>query len=1314
MKFQSPKVDTQSVFARWAFTLPDGKQLLSAKGNMELPETLLNRRVGWGDLVSQIGLFTFLFWLCVFGTVSLGLFSVGKSAGSGDSFSFGRFCVGFCLLAASLLFTGLLVGSAFLLAGSCGFTPAEWAFSKAVSGSDDGQLVQLTLVNAGFGMIKNLAFLLAGLIPVVWMLVSGNRKYLVVFLAALAGIYSFVPYLAWLTLLLPHLLIFVVCFMAGRRKGNAQRKLQKARDELLFRSVEPVGGSEGFVRVKLTGMIAAAMIAAAGYASVLSSNDQQTVMPPPEQTASLQAKSVELQVTVPHFETEPQVNVSVHMELTLTAEKGGELQLSGPGLILANYDLSSRNLKVTADQDGTVLRVERDGDYTVSVDYLAVAQYVQGEWSANLWIPDALQNRVAVKLPAAGWNARSPQAIRIRQEGTDAEILFNPAFRLCRLQWKPEERKTDREQSRFFCDVNTLADFRPGMVGLQHQVLFSIAQGELQNLQFDVPAGMSITEVYGKNLGTWRYDPESGLLDVVLSAPASESYQMQIKAQISQEKLPYRSVIKGLAVRNAVMQRGIVAFASPDAVQMDVASVENLSGINIDDAARLLAGSGETSMKRAYRYNSLPFSANVTADQVLPELRLLEETGLDVATEQIRLSSRLNVTVSKSGVFALRVRIPDGFDVDSLSGDAVSHWDEVSAGTRELVVNFTKQVTGTIPLNLVLSRSGRDLEAEFNVPRIQMDGVLKHTGTLAITAERGIRVTPVVRDGVSEISPRELGVRQEGSLAYNLLRPDWTIRLQSEVMEPKIKAEVLQRASLSEGLLKVRCYVQYDIEHAGVKIFRLQPPRPEIALVVSGRNISRVRKMDEEQGIWEVELHGKVENRYGMEVVYQMPFAHDKSDLIIQPLKTLGTESQKGYVTLFSSGRLQVKPAEVSEFLRTEDARGIPRRFGAGDLSDAVLCYRATESDFNLKLNVVRHGAAEVLPAKVKSVRLDSVITRDDQSLNNLILQLEPGSLRFLEMKLPENAEIWSVFVNETAVRPLVEEGLYMIPIEPGADLSAAVEVMYAQAGQKSLFGNKHSFSGPQFKLPLTDVLWTLYAPDGYRYSRFGGTMQYRRLSGNWSSFSGSFNKEQYDSYNADNTQRFGDSAKQNIVMGNEFMQSGDQRGARKAFQKAISYSQGQQALNEDARVQFRNLVRQQGVVGLVNRRSQLKQSLNQVDEETAAPVNEQWSETDVKKIEAQLGEKESSALSSLAEKMLDQQQAASVEVHPIRVAMAKQGVQIEFERTLQLQPDTEMQVGFRSTKARGNCAAQVVIVLISAGIILLSFRLIRKIRSED
>ncbi|MBN2684893.1 MAG: hypothetical protein JXR40_06405 [Pontiellaceae bacterium] len=1301
LTFQSPDVDTPAVFARWSFKLPDGQILSSAAGGMELPPELMNRQVSWGDLWD--GSVPPGIWIVALGVLAFGLYFLGRNEGV----SFGAVALSLISLGAALVLFVWFSSTSLTWTHGASDAPAEWAFTKAVTGGAGPLEVQLTIVSTVYLVVKIVLLFVIGLVPVVVALIARRPAWRAPALAILAAVCSFSPWVAWITVLVPLLILLTLCFAAGRRSRGLNPRNHKAERKMPPYEPEdndvpmdvPMSGSEGSARVGVLSMIVSLVtLISLGCAMTASADDEA-----PEPPAMPTAQWVDLSVDVPAFGSETNVSATVHVELELDAEKKDQFLLLPPEFVMKNYELSSRRLSVEVDENGCMLQVERDGTYTISFDYLTEAVLQNGAWRALMWVPSALRNSASVSLPEAGWDIESSAAIRIRQEGPAAQILFNSRSRVCTLSWKPEVRKTEHEETRFFCDINTLADFRPGMVDLRHDISFNIAQGELQNLEFGVPSGMSITEVHGNNVATWRYDPDAGLLEVVLSPPARDSYTLNVGAQVAQEKLPYAATLEGIDVHGAAMQRGVLALAAPEAVQIDIESVDTLSGINVDDAARLLSVNVEGRVKRAFRYNQLPFSVQISADEVLPELRLEEATSLDVATEQIRLSSRLNVTVAKSGVFSLRLQIPDGFDIDSLTGEAVSHWDEVSGDMREVVVNFKNQVLGTIPLNLVLSRSGRDLESSFAMPRVRLAGALKHAGTLAVTVERGIRITSAERDGVSEIAPRELGMRQEGSLTYRLLRPDWSIQLNSEVMEPKVTADVLQSVALAEGQLKVRCFVQYEIEHAGVKIFQVQSPWPEVDLVVAGNNVSQVRKVDAEQGIWEVELHGKVEDRYEMEVACQIPVANNSSELTIRPITTIGTESQKGYVAVRSSGRLQISPVDVPDSLRPEDARSIPRRFSAGDLSDAVLCYRATESDYALKLNMVRLNAAEVLPAQVRSVRLNSLITQDGQALNNMVMNLDPGAERFLEMRLPQEAEIWSVFMNETAVRPMIEKGLYYIPIEPGADRSTTVEVMYVQAPEDESSGRNLKFAGPQFKLPLRDVVWTFYAPEGYRYSRFDGTMEHREEEQNWS-FKRSFSETEYISYNAENARVSGNNAKINIIEANDYMEKGDQLNARKALQKAISYSQGQVDLNEDARVQYRNLVGQQGVAGLVNRRNQLKQSLNQqvVVQGTQGDMY-QMSNAEMEQIEAQLGEKESSALRSLADRMLDQQQAAAIEVHPIRVVMATQGTKIEFDRTLQLQPDSEMVVEFVAAPAAGGRTGQGLAVLLSCGVVLLA-----------
>src|SRR3989442_6313443 len=57
--------------------------------------------------------------------------------------------------------------------------------------------------------------------------------------------------------------------------------------------------------------------------------------------------------------------------------------------------------------------------------------------------------------------------------------------------------------------------------------------------------------------------------------------------------------------------------------------------------------------------------------------------------------------------------------------------------------------------------------------------------------------------------------------------------------------------------------------------------------------------------------------------------------------------------------------------------------------------------------------------------------------------------------------------------------------------------------------------------------------------------------------------------------------AEQMLATGNTALEQGDPQQARRAFQAAYGLSQGDDAFNEDARVQLNNLKLQQALVGL-------------------------------------------------------------------------------------------------------------------------------------
>ena len=157
-------------------------------------------------------------------------------------------------------------------------------------------------------------------------------------------------------------------------------------------------------------------------------------------------------------------------------------------------------------------------------------------------------------------------------------------------------------------------------------------------------------------------------------------------------------------------------------------------------------------------------------------------------------------------------------------------------------------------------------------------------------------------------------------------------------------------------------------------------------------------------------------------------------------------------------------------------------------------------------------------------------------------------------------------------------------------------------------------------------------------------------------------------------------------------------------MQSAITYSQGDQVLNEDARIQFRNLARQQAVVGLANRRLQLKKDRNVADEQSEEQLKGfnggNWNKDYSAKIEQSLGAKENDSLNAVANKMLDQQLAAQAEVHPIRITMPIQGRHLAFYRELQIKPQAAMTVSFKAGAGWPLRVGGVVLTLLGLSLI--------------
>jgi hypothetical protein len=1004
-----------------------------------------------------------------------------------------------------------------------------------------------------------------------------------------------------------------------------------------------------------------------------------------------------------------QDSMAIQLGLQVTAPKAMQIRLLDLSAVLLSKPDPGKYLSVKRDESGYLLDISRKGRYHVALEFLAPLAPESEELSRRfrLPLPLALANHVTLRVPVPGLRIEAPNAILFNTDESDhassAAAVFAPGEDLL-LHWKPRMRKVKQEDTVFFSEVVSLLRFDSGVVGGRHRLRFQVAQGELTQLLIGLPAGLTVTGLQGENIGAWRFDPARRQLEVRLSQGATGEYLLSLVTQMSATELPYAVEISNLSVQDAARQRGILGLAVSPTVSLDVQHHPQPMNLEdfVRDAAVVLAsfpGVRPNDVRHAYRSQSPEERVSLQVREVLPEIRTAEAATFSISDERLIYNGTFSVDIAKAGVFTIALEIPQGYDIDALSAPEVSHWDDSESGSapwRGVQVHLLRRLTGKVDLKVTLSRSVSQLPEQIQVPRLRVAKTQKHSGQLIVSTDRGVRLAVAKRSGVSELNLAELGLRSHSGLAFKLLAPDWQLALQTEVLQPRIIVESLHVASVTDGMVRHSQHLRFQIHNAGSKVFDIQVPANVLGLVLEGPDIARTDELTDLPGHWRIELANKWFDRaYPLKVSYETPFNRDKGEISIHSLKALSAELQRGYLVLNTTDRVALEAISAHPNLQAAEARAIPREFGGEDHSQAAFCYRSTSGDYQIGFRATRHEAAGLLKAQVQNVDLVSVITAQGESINRLQMQLSVGDKRHLEAVLPEGADVWSYQINRRPMLPSLKKSAsgqktLLLPLGAAAvgTLPVTLELIYVVPRTHDWKFARQDYKGPQFDLPLQHITWALYLPEGAEYDDFAGTMTVRKTTVS-RKIQQSYDLNAYESGVQVSNVKDLQTAVQLQNQASLLISKGQQYAAKQALESAWRYSQSDQALNEDARVQLHQLNRDQAIVGLIGRRDHLRQKMADgtpsgadASRQQDRDLGDRFNLADAERLQNSLSKADSENLELITERMIDMQTAAAEANAQLIINMPLRGRKVEFYRDLQVNPGSPMNVSCQARSA--------------------------------
>jgi hypothetical protein len=1049
------------------------------------------------------------------------------------------------------------------------------------------------------------------------------------------------------------------------------------------------------------------------------------------------------------------------------AEKGELLPLLFEPTVLTHIDYPADALELVQAPAGSraaqQLLAKKKGTYDLKVQYELPVTKKDAESGIALPVAYGLVNRLTLTVVNLDVDVLSPQAVSVQRDtvgsNTVATLVLSPANDAW-VAWKPRSRDVKREKPVFYAEISQLYVPTAGVIEGAHLVSIRPAQGELSELILEVPTGTTITDVVGSGtpaaadaqkgasvsiVSLWRFDPDKRKLRVTLNPAQSRPFSLLVRSQVATGPLPVEQSVGLVAVDNAAGQIGLLGFATGNEVQLDTVSAESFSPINLEDfpgnmVAALQAQIPGLTLRRAFRYTDtqlvgqasrLPpgrlapkpnpaggtpasLTCTLKASAVEPDVRVETQDTLSLSEDRTVLAANATVNITRAGIFRLSFVMPAGFDVESISGAALSHWTELkSEAGRLITLNLTGKTEGQQQFAISLAGPGVKATNAWTVPQLILREAGKQQGTLLLVPEQGMRLQVVTREGVTQLDPQKSGIRQKGVLGFRVIQTPWSLTLDIEQVAPWIQVTSLQHATVSEALVKVAANLQYQIENTGLKAFHVFVPTNAESVRFQGQQVAdflpTAGTVTNGMQEWEVKLHRRVIGSYLLQATYQTPMPEHAAETVLRGLQAADVNLQRGFVTVQAGGRLQVRIDAPPAALQPTEWQSIPRLLQQNlPAATANFAYRLVEPAFQLPLQLERHEAAKLLPARVNNITFTSVISDDGEMLTQVRLEMVPGDKRLLKLTLPKGANFWFAFVNQSGVWPWREQDRILIPLEQQSRGGKAIPVEVFYSSRVGATGNRTldlELVAPKFDLPLENLTWNVSLSDKWRLKNWTGSLQLqqeevvpRATTVDLQTYLQNEGRQQRERTKE---------AEELMAAGNSALELGDPQQARRAFQTAYGLSTSDAAFNEDARVQLHNIKLQQALVGLNVRQAAAAgdpAALGGKFRDLRGRKEVNYTQQDAKDIIDRNTADDNAAYMRLAERIIQQQDAAVSSPAAIRASIPEQGRVLTFKRAVVVDTWADLKIHLAATAAKAASWGVRILILAASLLILAAF----------
>lgn len=879
-----------------------------------------------------------------------------------------------------------------------------------------------------------------------------------------------------------------------------------------------------------------------------------------------------------------------------------------------------------------------------------------------------------------------------------------PPTNAVRIDWIPQLRDRSEEKAVYFAEWTHLITPSSGLVEGFHDLAIRPAQGELTRVMITLPEGITVNDVLANDLAQWRFAPDENRVIVDLKAAQSSPFLIRVLSQAVTQPLPYTHSQTFPAIIGASGQVGSVAISAEQNIQLGETTSAELVNIDPQDFPQPLLDLcrdrfPSASIRQAFRYTDPAARLGFEVNEVAPHITVTTSERISLGEDRILLASEIQARVTRAGVFGLSFALPPGLNIDSITGDQLSHWSELLREDQRIITLHLKQRwQGTLRFDLTLSGPGLTNADQWTAPKIAITEANRQRGQLVLIPEQGLRLQATTRDNTSETDARSQGFKTLGALAFDLLNENWNLAFTLEQVTPWIEVTSLQDLLFTEGKATVRAYLDCEIKNTAIKQFDLLLPANASNVRFDGQHLAdavQTNSGDTNSAArqnWTVRLDRRTIGNYRLTLSYQIRLPEDDTPLVVQGIQMNASNSQRGYLALRTEGRLQIAATQVPESLYPTDWNNVPRGLQQTLPDNLAISrsYRIVDPSFDLPVTIARHEVTPILPAQVTQFHLTSLISATGNTLTKASIKMIPGSKRSLAVTLPPASEFWFARVNNQGVLTWTQDEAFLVPLTQSlSNESETLVEFYYQTPIVEIANNKLNRTLRSFNIdvPANAIEWQIVLDPRWRFDDWLGDLELvsEKIISNPSEVDlDEFIKKEFSRRAGRNKQ-----AEDWLAQGNQFLSEGNDQLARSAFSNAYGLTQHDAAFNEDARVQLRTVKTQQAMAGISVQQRHSKFALGAGGEsEAAVPASAQ-------QILAETDPALENNLLNLADRLIAQHDDPTSQSSGFDITLPTEGTHLSFIKNVQVDDATNLNLIIQARPRSGSFPVIPIVLIV-------------------